>query len=364
MEVRFFRKDEREVLLKAISDLWSKNHVYVRKPEVLEHLVLNTPYRSEFAGEDNYSFMGMWDHENRVIGLYGLIPQKVNFLGKTYDASTATIWKIDSNVKANGLDFLRYYNERDIAFSVTTGLSWMSMTIYKSLGWYTFDDLPRWVGITKLKLTQSKLLPEGTDAAYLPVAKVLDKQNKYRVRHDKLDKDKWDNYYYSKFAKITISVKRDYEFLQWRYMSSPVLKYHFITVEDDAGIIHGLAVIRIEPILDNKFKIGRIVEFIAIEAEASIELANAVILFSDEVLMWDFYCLSDICSYGLERIGFQKIPQWMDKVIMPTRFQPIDYEHMKINGAVFINKKLRRKVNPTVQQLYITKGDADQDRAN
>ena len=50
---------------------------------------------------------------------------------------------------------------------------------------------------------------------------------------------------------------------------------------------------------------------------------------------------------------------------MPTRFQPVDYENMKLNGAIYLNDSLKKKLNPLSQyQWYITKGDADQDRAN
>ena len=363
MEIRFFRKDEKEKLLSAINTLWSNNHVYVRRPEVLEHLTLNTPYRSDFCGDENYSFLGMLDN-GKVVGLYGLIPLKANIFGKEYNASTATIWKIDPDSKANGMDFLKYYYEKDIAFSVTTGLSWMSMAIYKGLGWYTFDDLPRWVAICDLETVIKDLLPLDCNADVLPIARVSDFKSSYKIEIDNLIKETWDSYYNENFAPVSVGVRRDYEFLHWRYENSPVLKYHILTVEDENRDIHGLAVIRIESILNGTRKIGRILEFISLGAEPSIELANAILNFEKDVVMWDFYCLSDITSFGLEMVGFRKIPQWMDQVIMPTRFQPVDYEHMQINGAIYFSKKFRRKINPTVQQLYVTKGDADQDRAN
>ena len=51
--------------------------------------------------------------------------------------------------------------------------------------------------------------------------------------------------------------------------------------------------------------------------------------------------------------------------MMPTRFQPVDYEHMKIVGAIDLNANIREQLSTMpVPQWYITKGDADQDRAN
>lgn len=363
MEVRFFAKKEKELLLDSISKLWAENHIYVRKPEVLEHLTLHTPYRQEFCGEENYSFMGMW-HENRVVGLKGVIPEKANVLGQDIFASTDTIWKVDSKSCANGLEFLQYIDEKNVGFCVTLGLSWMSMAIYKGLGWYTFEDLPRWVVICNLSEALDNLLPYGTNTQILPLANKVIISDKYKIKIDEFDQSSWDRFYREKFAPQYIGVKRDYDFLHWRYMESPILKYHFITVEDKEQNILGLSVIRIEYILNGKKKIGRILEFISFDSLASIRLASAILQYDNEVIMWDFYCLSSITSYGLEMVGFKRVPQWMDKVIMPTRFQPVDYEHMKINGAIYISKKLKKKINPTMQQLYITKGDSDQDRAN
>ena len=363
MEVRFFAKEEKELLLDSISKLWAENHIYVRKPEVLEHLTLHTPYRQEFCGEENYSFMGMW-HENRVVGLYGLIPEKANILGQESLASTDTIWRIDGESGANGFAFLQYIVENNIGFSVTLGLSWMAMAIYKGVGWYTFNDLPRWVVICDLQSALHDLLPKETHNCILPLAKVVNTIENYQIKINELKKESWDKFYYEQFAPKYIGIKRDYEFLHWRYIQSPILKYHVITIEDSLQNIHGLAVIRIESILNGQKKIGRILEFIALESLPSIELANAILRYDNEVIMWDFYCLSSLTSYGLEMVGFKRIPQWMDQIIMPTRFQPVDYEHMRINGAIYMSRKLKRKINPTIQQLYVTKGDADQDRAN
>ena len=51
--------------------------------------------------------------------------------------------------------------------------------------------------------------------------------------------------------------------------------------------------------------------------------------------------------------------------MMPTRFQPIDYTHLKINGSIYLDEKIRSNIEqmPTIP-WYITRGDADQDRAN
>lgn len=367
MEVRFFRKDERAVLLNAINDLWSKNHVYVRKPEVLEHLVLNTPYRSEFAGEDNYSFVGIWNEQNKVVGILGSIPQELNFFGKRKRSSTFSIWYVDKkNAKnVNGLDLYEFIDEKEPSMKVAIGLSPEAYKIYGALGWYTIDDFPRWIGVNKVKETLSNLLPDDSTELYLPQTKPVAKRKTFKVLYDQIDKEKWNHFYDTQFAKRFVGTNRDYTFLEWRYLQSPILQYHTIILTDSNDEYKGLAVIRIESIISGKFKIGRILEFIAVEAEASVELANALINYDKDVLMWDFYCLSSITAFGLEAVGFRRIPDWMDKTMMPTRFQPVDYGHLKLNAAIWLEDKLKSKLQAiNSNQWYITKGDADQDRAN
>lgn len=366
MEVRFFKKSERQLLLDSIDRLWKHNHVYVRQPEVLEHLVLNTPYRADFAGEDNYSFLGMW-HDNDVVGLLGVIPQEVNVFGKTKQSATYTVWITDRNRKErfNGLELHNCLDNKNISMKLCIGISEVAAKMYRFLRWDSIDELPRWVAVNNLTLARKVLLPSTTAPELLPQIVPVSINSDLRVDFDDVDGLRWDDFYYCKFAPISIGTCRNFKFLKWRYLKSPILKYHFVTVSDKAGRYQGLAVLRIEPICNGQYRIGRILEFIAINAEASLRLAEAVVNFDKDVIMWDFYCLSDITVYGLERIGFQKVPVWMDKVIMPTRFQPIDYENMKLNGAIYLQADLTRKINPmSSYQWYITKGDADQDRAN
>ena len=367
MDIRFFKKSERQLLLDSIDRLWSHEHVYVRKPEVLEHLVLNTPYRVEFAGEDKYSYVGMWDDDGKIVGIYGSIPQKFNIFGIEYNSESATTWLVDKTCgkHINGLALRDFCYNKNIKAAVYFGLSNDAYRINTGYGAYMTKDFPRWIGIQQKEAVQKYLLPDGTPENILPEVCLPVREKKYNTEIDKLREDAWNEFYYKKFAKVTIGTQRDYRFLKWRYMESPILTYKIIAVTDDSGDYHGLAVVRREKILDGTIYLGRIVEFIALDAEASIELATAVVEAYFDVAAWDFYCLSDITSYGLEMIGFRRVPSWMDYVLLPTRFQPIDYEHMKINGAVYIDEKLRWKLNQMTNiPWYLTRGDSDQDRAN
>ncbi len=367
MEVRFFKKSERQLLLDSIDRLWGHDHIYVRKPEVMEHLVLHTPYRADFAGEENYSYIGMWDDEGNVIGLYGSMPQKFNVFGREYISETATTWYVDKKCgkHVDGLELRDYAYVKGVRAAVYFGLSDKAYRIDKAYGAYMTRDFPRWIGINRVKESLEFLLPSDVKKELLPVLCPIKFKGENKIEYDDLNQEKWDAYYFRHFASVTIGTQRDYQFLKWRYMESPVLKYQVIAIRDVSDEYLGLAVVRKESILDGRFFIGRILEFISLNEVASVALASAVIQSYPDVLAWDFYCLSDVTAYGLEMNGFQRMPPWMERAIMPTRFQPIDYDRVRINGAVYLDEGLQRKVKPFAKiPWYLTRGDSDQDRAN
>lgn len=369
MDISFFKQNELAEAQKFIKEHWNTNHVYVRNNDVVNHLFLNTPYRERNAGCGNYSILGGWEG-SKVAGLLGVIPQEFNVAGRLFESFTASIWKIDKDnfPKANGLELYDYVLTKFQNFNacVLLGLSDIAYRIYADVyGWKKIDCFSRWIGINNFDKVAEVLLPKGTQEWLMPAIEAKEFEHSFKVLIDELDESKWNDFYENRFAPITIGTRRDYQFLQWRYLQSPVLRYHTIALEKE-GKYYGLAVIRIEPIFDGKYFIGRILEFMAVDAEASVLLADEVIKFDKDVLMWDFYCLSGVTAFGLEAVGLRCIPAWMDKVMMPTRFQPVDYEHLNINGAVYISDKIERIVRrlPSSVSWYITKGDSDQDRAN
>ena len=96
-----------------------------------------------------------------------------------------------------------------------------------------------------------------------------------------------------------------------------------------------------------------------------MNLAEKLKSIDEDILFWDFYCLSSITAIALEHCGFIRLDSAENKKYIPTRFQPIDYEIMNIMGSVRLNDSVKKQLNLVIdQQWYITRGDADQDRPN
>lgn len=70
-----------------------------------------------------------------------------------------------------------------------------------------------------------RLLPQSTPSNILPLIHIANTNAAYKIETDELRQDKWDEFYLSQIAPFTVGTQRDYKFLKWRYMDSPILKY-------------------------------------------------------------------------------------------------------------------------------------------
>lgn len=366
MEIRLLKINEFDKLLKAIHDLWNPNHVYCRIPELLKYMVYDTPYRKDYCvNDEDITYYVIFD-KSKVIGFCGIIPQEGNLYGKSVTGTTGTILKVDKSYKFAGIDLLNKAFSSEPAIHVGIGMNPRVMRLYRALGWHTFDDLPRWIwtnNFSELKKVFS--IPDKTNISCLQNSS----QSNISFDDDKffdfIEKDKWDEFYNKEFAPKTIGIKRDYKFLQWRYIDYPFFNYRLIALKDALGNYQGLAVYRIEDILNGEYQIGRILEFIYTDIDYGIQLAAKLQTVDKNILFWDFYCLSSITSLALERCGFMRLPANETQKYIPTRFQPIDFEIMNIKGAVRFNSSTKKGISLVAdQQWYLTRGDADQDRPN
>lgn len=366
MQIRLLKISEFDKLIEAISRLWNPNHVYCRNPELLKYLVYNTPYRKNFCdnNEDTTYFVIL--DEDKIVGLHGFIPLEGNILGRSVSASTATILKIDKqNYKFIGIDLLQESFKSDPCMHFGIGINSRVEKLYKALGWYTFDDFPRWIWTENFdQLKKVFQIPEFSNLNSLK--NKLNNNTFINAEFtDFLEENKWNDFYNKEFAPKTIGVMRDYKFLKWRYIDYPFFDYKLLVIKDSLGQYKGLAIYRIEDILDGQYQLGRILEFIYTDIDYGIKLAAKLQTIANDILFWDFYCLSSITALALERCGFIRLDSDESKKYIPTRFQPIDYEIMNIKGTIRLNNNAKKSINLVIdQQWYVTKGDADQDRPN
>nr|WP_165972308.1 GNAT family N-acetyltransferase [Paenibacillus piri] len=329
-----------------------------------DHAVVQTIF-----GKDNYGFLGAW-HEGEIIGILGLMAFDMNIYGKLKFGFAPTNWIVSPEHRHTGagIELMRAMLNFNPSIVLNHGINANVARLYKGMGGYqVIPDVPRWIGVNDEERTTELLLEgNGQPIRYYDPIRSVATTSSYRVS-EQFNADKWEDFY-TKWARRNVGFSRNAVFISWRYINHPSFNYHIFTCENAEGEYKGLLILRKEQILDGKGHIGRIVEFIADDQDSAVQLANEVVKFSqqNELLFNDFYCFSSITAWGLEAVGFKRvIKSEADKLVLPTRFKPLDLEITHMMAAIYVAKELQGKIDSINDQTwYITKGDADQDRPN
>ncbi|MED1745811.1 hypothetical protein [Brevibacillus borstelensis] len=370
MEVRLFRRDETDLLQSSIDQLWARNHILSRDKQLLNYMFYNNPVSQEILGEDHYGFLGTW-LDGKPMGLLGLMAFDLNFKGVKKFGFAPTNWIVASEYRHTGagLKLMQQMFTWNPSMVLNLGINANVAKLYGSMGGYhVLPDVPRWIGLIQKKKT-AELLLNGDESflRYYREISAISNQTSCRAMRE-FDPEKWDACYWATFAKRSIGFARDASFMNWRYLQHPSFTYQVYTCTDKEGDYQGIIVVRIESIFGGQAKIGRLVEFIANDQDSAICLGNKLVEIGceNDLLFIDFYCFSSISSWGLESVGFKRVlKSESDKLVVPTRFQPIDLEVTHMMAALYVSKDLQKKISIIDDQAwYITKSDADQDRPN
>jgi len=368
MEIRFFQLSETTQLQKAINEIWAENHIFTRDENLLKYMFYNNPARALAVTNGHYSFLGAWIN-NKPVGLLGIMPFVLNNQGKRDLGFCLTNWIVlpEYRTSGAGLALLNEVQKFKPDVILSLGINNDVSKLYKMMRWNVLEDCPRWIGIQKKERTIEEVLSGNPEPLrYWEEIKSVEVKPSYEIEIDQiLDEQLWNEYYWNDFAKQSIGFARDYSFIAWRYLENPYFKYRVLTCKDRDGSYKGLAIVRVEQILD-KEKIGRVVEFMATSQDCAVALANSLVDLDKDILFYDFYCFSSISSWGLESVGFKKVyKNIQDKYVLPSRFQPLDLEVTNLMASLYTSPQLRKKINLLNGDFwYVTKGDSDQDRPN
>ncbi|PLT35491.1 hypothetical protein [Bacillus sp. V5-8f] len=368
MEIRFFKVSETNELQQGINDIWGKNHILVREEKLLKYMFFENPSKNKFIDDNHYSFLGAWKN-GRLIAILGIMPFNLNIQGRKEVGCSLANWAVlqENRNSGAGLALMQEVQKFQPSVILALGINENVALLYKMMGWKVLYETPRWIGILNKEKTIDKML--GGDHGllrYWKEVKAVQTNSNYIVNEvNDLEKEKWDKFYWEYFAKQSAGFTRDYSFIKWRYLLHPYFKYKVLLCIDADGNYKGLAIIRIENVLNGE-SIGRIVEFISSDQDSAISLANSLINIDKDMLFFDFFCFSSISTWGLEAVGFKRtLKSLTDNLVVPLRFQPLDLEVTNLMASMYVTPKLLKEYNIIKDNLwYVTKGDADQDRPN
>lgn len=178
-------------------------------------------------------------------------------------------------------------------------------------------------------------------------------QNDTRVESVKQISKEYDDFWQKVRERHPVTIERTSEYLKWRYLDHPFLDYQFLAVRQ-VGKLAGFLVYRFEEA--DGFKIARIIDFAA-EESAEVLLLNEFLSRASEAgaNAADFMFSGPFYRNSLKATGFFDV-LGTDFAKFPIRFNPLSYSKFVINIAYDIPAPFK--------DVYLTKGDSDQDRPN
>lgn len=303
---------------------------------------------------------------DKIIAHQGHIPVIFTNGKNDYKGFISASTMVDAGFRRRGLmSHLRGNVQNQYEMAISLGGSDMGIALYSSMGYKNYGNLihlvaiidpKRCVGIVKsgAALKRNAKLGSGDKGG----------QVKFIKKFEEIKKDierLWESVF---SGKKYFCVKRNAEFLDWRYAEHPIFKYERYGFWDK-GELRALIVFRKELPKGAKWKTIRIVELIGTD-DAIPELIKATVLnskISSDVGWADWLCSNKHICQIVERAGFVS-PEKLLPAKIPLLCNPINYEKKGYPVMLWSkNNSLHKRMIP-LNEWYITKGDGDADRPN
>ncbi|RKJ03752.1 hypothetical protein D7X33_51260, partial [Butyricicoccus sp. 1XD8-22] len=180
---------------------------------LLEYMFSNHKTDTPFAKKDEINFLGAWI-DNKLIGFIGILPFIFNFKGNKSVGCALTNWIVSENHRDSraGLGLMKKVQEYSPKIILSLGINDNVAKLYSAMKWNVLGEVPRWIGIVNKKLTIEKILKNNPlPLRFWEEIKVVPTANSnYFVKEvNILDEEKWNQFYWEKFANKTVGFARD-----------------------------------------------------------------------------------------------------------------------------------------------------------
>lgn len=354
-----------------IAKYWRKDH-----PVIMSDALFRWQYYGYgiLQGYDNFQLL--FDHE-RLIGFRAVIPLELQI---TYQKQTkiescmaSAMWMVSPDYRGMGLGYLIHNNtEKASEASLAIGANpKTSVPLYLRGGYHEIKRFNRYI------------MPLNDDYSYLLFEKCSNKElSGWIPNYQEVDSIE-ENNNVEELAEIwsdftsdinIVALHRSKEYWQWRYVDSPIFKYHIFGGKDKGGIV----VVRIEHVLGaekENITALRIVEAIPsipkvwhYEKDEDFErLLKSVVDWGQKngCAVVDFHCTTNRLYPAFRNIGFVEQPLNFQPNVLSLSdfFQPIEKKAHYYNGYLRLSdKEANRSFN--YEDSYFVRTDTDQDRVN
>jgi hypothetical protein len=330
MKIEKCKKSEENLLLTYINKYWKKNHVLVRKNDLMKWQHLD---------QDFYNFYTFKNNNNDICGLIGFIPTS-KFDSKLINNKDyfGAIWSVNEHAPPAAGHFLikKLISLESPKFIGFVGISNQAKVFYS-----------RW----------------GLEINYLNQFYIINNSFKsYKILKKQVVKNSFLNSCNSNFKLIKINnlsklklahkykPEKTIDYLIHRYQKHPVYKYFFYGLKNKTDNIICIFVLRKQIHLDRSCL--RIIDIYG-----NINNIGSIKKHFEKLLFLENSEYIDVLNYGIsekifQKLGFSKLDFSSDDIIIPNFFHPFVQENIKVEFSA-ISK---------YDDFVIFRGDGDQDR--
>lgn len=306
----------------------------------------------------------LW-YNDEIVAHQGHVPVVFTDGINDYKGFISASTMVDALYRRKGLmSYLRGNVQDRYQMAVSIGGSAQGVALYSAMGYKLYGDLIRLIAIVDPK----KCLGIAKNAETLKRTVELNSEKNGSVRFIDNFKDISEELDLLRHKvlppKTYFGVKRDAEFLDWRYTDHPIFEYQRFGLWQKGGL-GAVIVFRHEFIAEANQTTIRITELLG-EEKALGQLIKATVL-TEEIAKntgWiDWFCANKKISESIKSLGF-KSPEELAPAEIPILCNPIDYNKKKYPFMFWAKDENWHSKVPSLDQWYITKGDGDADRPN
>ena len=316
--------------------------------------------------------------DSNPVGMLGLIPFGFCYRGERLRGAWFTMWLSvpDQRTQFVGIRLLQRALRDRFVMVGGLGNNATSQKIYTDWRFGVWDNIPRWVRVVSLGAVEHLLEghPERNSrdrTTWQATVQATSTSQRVRSRAFLVDwsedvAEGWDRRWKEEFAPRMLGTWRDSEYLRWRYVNHPRLRYEVkFAMDVHSGTPNGLLVYPVETIRDREEKVMRVLDLLGTDA-VNIALAQAAVEAGEAhgVAFIDFYCTASSVSSALEAAGF--ILEDKLSTPLPSRLQPLDLGRKGLAASFWLKPEIASDNDASFSDpaLCVTRSDSDQDRPN
>lgn len=355
-----------------ISKYWRKDH-----PIILSDPLFKWQYYGfgRLRGYDNFQLL--FD-DNKLIGFRAVIPLELqiskNSISKIETCLASAMWMVSPDYRGMGLGYLIHHNtENSSEASLAIGANPnTSVPLYLRSGYHEIKRFNRY--IIPLNSDYEFLLIRNCDKG-VDLRGWLNDLSDFPIYEENTNIAELSEVWTLSTSSVDlVALHRSEEYWKWRYLDSPVFKYHIFGGKEKGGIV----VVRIENVMGDIQKnvsVLRIIEAIPSNPDVwNYKRDNSFEQLLKSVLSWgqkkgcsaaDFHCSTNKLYTSFRNVGFIEQPVNFEPSIlsMSDFFQPMVFEVHHYNGYLRLgDQEINNSFN--YENSYFVRSDTDQDRVN